>query len=379
MRFSLRGIIGLLLVLGPFVFLNTTRAEDDAQASQDETIVEAVMRIEGFDLNSSAKGKAAVLRYLKRNSGSERYFELIERFKLPETSSDLVKLVVEKSTENAGVRAAKLLITLGQIDKLKAMIDGKDQTLAAAVVTALGLTRDKKAAAMLSPLVTDPSRELAVRSAAAAAVGRSIPGQKQLLALVVAGKLPEDLNFTVANVLHSSVDEQVREISKKHLKLPALAGAEPLPPVAELVKLSGDAAAGRKLFMTTGTCIKCHQVGIEGKEVGPNLSEIGSKLSPYAFYVAILDPSAGISHNFETYTAILADGTTLTGIKLGQTDESVTLKTAEAIIHKIAVDDIALLKKQKISLMPSGLTKTMRKKDLIDLVEYLQTLKKKDG
>jgi len=120
MRFSLRGIIGLLLVLGPFVFLNTTRAEDDAQASQDETIVEAVMRIEGFDLNSSAKGKAAVLRYLKRNSGSERYFELIERFKLPETSSDLVKLVVEKSTENAGVRAAKLLITLGQIDKLDA-------------------------------------------------------------------------------------------------------------------------------------------------------------------------------------------------------------------------------------------------------------------
>ena len=55
------------------------------------------------------------------------------------------------------------------------------------------------------------------------------------------------------------------------------------------------------MFHTTGTCIQCHQVNGLGKEVGPNLSEIGKKLTKQALFESILYPSAGISHNFETW------------------------------------------------------------------------------
>ena len=151
---------------------------------------------------------------------------------------------------------------------------------------------------------------------------------------------------------------------------------KPLPPIAELVRTSGDAVRGKELFAGIGTCAKCHKVKGEGKEVGPDLSEIGTKLSKEALYVSILDPNAGVSFNYETWLARTLDGTTLSGILVSQTDDTIELKTAEAIVHKLKRDDIEALKKQPTSLMPADLQKQLRAQDLVDVVEYLTTLKK---
>ena len=99
----------------------------------------------------------------------------------------------------------------------------------------------------------------------------------------------------------SSPDEAIRTAAGKAPVAARGAGGEPLPPVAELVKRSGDAGRGKELFFGIGTCVKCHKVKGEGKEVGPDLSEIGTKLSKEALYVSILDPSAGVSFNYETW------------------------------------------------------------------------------
>jgi len=155
------------------------------------------------------------------------------------------------------------------------------------------------------------------------ALGRNAPGQKRLLKTVEDGKLPADLQFAAANSLFSSADESIRSTAAKHLSLPAGAGGEPLPPVADLVKRSGDAMRGQELFTGVGSCAKCHKVRGEGKDVGPDQSEIGSKLSKEAMYVSILDPSAGVSFNYETWLARTLDGTTLSGILVSQTDDAV--------------------------------------------------------
>ena len=57
----------------------------------------------------------------------------------------------------------------------------------------------------------------------------------------------------------------------------------------------------------------------EGKQIGPDLTEIGSKLSREAMFESILYPSAGISHSYETFTAELADGNVVTGLKVSET------------------------------------------------------------
>ena len=63
-----------------------------------------------------------------------------------------------------------------------------------------------------------------------------------------------------------------------------------------------------EVFNTVGTCSKCHKVSGAGKEVGPDLSEIGDKLSREDIYVAILNPNAAVSHNYETYSLLDVDG-----------------------------------------------------------------------
>jgi putative heme-binding domain-containing protein len=351
-------------------------AEDAAQRTKDAIVVRALMRLPGVDLNGKPEAKAALLRHLETVKGTEQYLELVEKFKLREASEELLRLALEQSDSTEGVKAAGLLVKLGERERLQKMIADSDPAKAVKVVTVLGLLADAKNNGLIEPLVVNANLPLQVRAAAVTALGRNAPGQKWLLATVEEGKLPVDLQFAAANALLSSADEAIRSAAGKYLSLPAGAGGEPLPPVAELVKRSGDAVRGKELFAGVGSCAKCHKVRGEGKEVGPDLSEIGSKLSTEAMYVSILDPNAGVSFNYETWLARTFDGTTLSGILVSQTDDAVELKTAEAIVHKLKRDDIEALKKLPTSLMPADLQKQLQAQDLVDIVEYLATLKK---
>jgi putative heme-binding domain-containing protein len=274
------------------------------------------------------------------------------------------------------VKAAEALLKHDTQNRVGATIVGDDAPRAAALITALGNVGGKPVIEKLTPLVTDASRPLAVRSSAALALSKSKSGEAYLLSLAKDKQLPADLNFTVANALSASALPEVRAEAAKYLQLPASANSKPLPPLGELLKMPGEVAHGKELFNTTATCAKCHVVNGQGKEVGPNLSEIGSKLSKEAMLIAILDPSAGISHNFETYLAVTDDGKAISGILVSKTDSEATLKDANAIVHTLKVADLEDFKKLPISLMPADLQKLMTAQDLADVVEYLMTLKK---
>lgn len=356
--------------------LRDASAEENAQRAKDAIVVKALMRLPGVDLSSKPEAKAALLRHLATVKGSEQYLELIEKFKLSEASDELLRLAVEQPESPLGVKAAGLLLKFGQRERLAKAVNDSDVTQAMKLVSALAMLADAQVNEIVEPLVTNLDLPVSIRAAAVTALGRNGPGQKRLLTTVERGKLPMDLQFAAANALLSSTDEVIRTAASRHLSLPAGAGGEPLPPVAELVKQSGDAARGKELFAGVGSCAKCHKVRGEGKEVGPDLSEIGSKLSKDAMYVSILDPNAGLSFNYETWLARTLDGTTLSGILVSQTDEAVELKTAEAIVHKLKRDDIEAIKKLPTSLMPADLQKQLKAQDLVDIVEYLTTLKK---
>ena len=68
------------------------------------------------------------------------------------------------------------------------------------------------------------------------------------------------------------------------------------------------------------------------------------------------------------------DGTTLTGLLMSDTDDSVTLRTSEGIDKTIDKDAIEIFKQQKVSLMPQDLQRLLTVDQLVDLVEYMMTL-----
>src|SRR4051794_19134093 len=69
-----------------------------------------------------------------------------------------------------------------------------------------------------------------------------------------------------------------------------------LPPPSELARLTGAATRGAAVFRNTpgANCTACHQIGEEGRMVGPPLSTVGQKLSKEQLYSAILYPNEAI-------------------------------------------------------------------------------------
>jgi putative heme-binding domain-containing protein len=189
--------------------------------------------------------------------------------------------------------------------------------------------------------------------------------------------LDPELEQSVAAALHGSPHRNAREAAQRLFPLPPSKDNMPTPPISELAKLKGDVANGRMVFFSTGTCHKCHVVDGMGREIGPNLTEIGSKLSREAMFESVLYPSAGISHNFELWTVVKTDGTTLNGLLVSNTDAEVSIKGDDALVRAIPKSEVEELVKQKISLMPADLQKTMTTQELSDVVDYMQILKKK--
>ncbi len=351
--------------------------QDAAQAARDRLVSESLLRLKDVDISGNLKLEGSVVRYALTIRGQDNYFLLARKFRIADLDSDLFHLATTKPSTTEGVRAAQILSESGQLSRFLKAASSPDTPVAVGAVAVLGQLDDPSIAPALIRLVPDKAISRAVRAAATYSLGKTLSGQKQLLALVEASMLPEDLEVSAANVLLGSVDNGIRGKAAEYLSLPASADATPLPPISTLLKMKGDSTRGEIIFNMVGTCIKCHRVNGKGKEVGPDLSEIGNKLAREAMIVSILDPSAGISHSYETHNIILNSGNVVSGILITKTPDSITIKTIEAIEKTFAIGDIDEMVKSNVSLMPADLQKVMTANDLVDLLEYLATLKKR--
>ena len=160
-------------------------------------------------------------------------------------------------------------------------------------------------------------------------------GAAALLALARQDKLPDNLKFLAASALNTARWPEIKAAAAQVLPLPAGQNAQPLPPLAELVKMPGNAAKGAVIFRRENVgCIKCHQVLDEGRDIGPALSEIGTKLPKEALFEAILDPSAGISMGFEAWQLQLKSGDDAYGLKASETADEIAIKDINGLVTR---------------------------------------------
>ena len=138
---------------------------------------------------------------------------------------------------------------------------------------------------------------------------------------------------------------------------------------------TGDPIRGREVFMSgKGACITCHQIGTDGNEVGPNLSKLGQIRTKQDLLESILFPSVSLARDFEPYVVETTDGQSLLGVVQRETADTVFLLDATAVAKPIPRSSIKTIQPGVISLMPQGLDQTMSKKELIDLIAYLDSL-----
>ena len=94
---------------------------------------------------------------------------------------------------------------------------------------------------------------------------------------------------------------------------------------------------------------------------------------------SILYPSAGISHNFESWVVATTDGNLLTGLITSETADEIVMKDAKSIVTTVKKSNIDQRKKSETSLMPADLQKVVSEKELVDIVEFMTTLKEAQG
>jgi putative heme-binding domain-containing protein len=126
---------------------------------------------------------------------------------------------------------------------------------------------------------------------------------------------------------------------------------------------------GRGVFKQV--CSACHQVGELGKKFGPNLSDVGSRMSKEQIIRSVVMPNAEISKGYETVTVLTVEGDTLSGFVIERTDETLSLGVANGKRVDIPIEDIEIEQARKASSMPEGLVKQIAPIEFLDLVEFL--------
>jgi putative heme-binding domain-containing protein len=151
----------------------------------------------------------------------------------------------------------------------------------------------------------------------------------------------------------------------------------PYPSINELASMAGDAKAGAQVWRNAqgANCIRCHQIGAEGGLVGPPLTTIGQKLSKAQMYAKIFDPDSYILMGYEDWMVKTRTGELIEGIKAEDTDEHVTIKDSSGQYHDIPINQVLAKKQLKTSIMPQGLAAAISRQDMVNLVEYLSTLR----
>ncbi len=145
----------------------------------------------------------------------------------------------------------------------------------------------------------------------------------------------------------------------------------------QILALSGDLARGQRVFFENAgvSCKNCHRILKDGKEVGPELTTIGKKLTRAQLLESMLEPSKLIDPKYVTYVAETDDGRLQTGLLVTMDENEVVLKDAQDKLIRISSKQIEHLVPQRQSLMPDLLLRDMSAQQVADLLAYLSSLK----
>jgi putative heme-binding domain-containing protein len=132
--------------------------------------------------------------------------------------------------------------------------------------------------------------------------------------------------------------------------------------------MKGDRSAGAAVFQKQ--CASCHRLANQGVEVGPDLAALSDK-SPESLLIAILDPNRAFENKYANFTIATIDGRVLSGMIASESATSVTLRRQDGKEDVLLRSEIQEMAAAGASLMPEGLEKDLKLRDMADLIAYL--------
>lgn len=138
--------------------------------------------------------------------------------------------------------------------------------------------------------------------------------------------------------------------------------------------LPGNPAAGKAIFDGSGNCLSCHRVGARGAVVGPNLSNVGSRLSAADLKQSFAQPAAKSNSQNRLYQVVTRSGKTVRGKLLNQDPFSVQILDVQGQLiafSRSEIRDAHFVDEPPMPSYQGKLTSTQME----DLVAYLASLR----
>jgi len=335
---------------------------------------------EWSNFRSSLPAVAAIQRGLEIRGLQRAALELADEIEDPKYGPSLLRLAKDEALAEdlriLAIQAVGKTRVPAYVPELEALSKKDPLPLRLAAVRALGSAQPPDLEAKFAQLlVSKEPNEL--RSEALRVMSRSDKGLSAILDLEQRQQLPVELRTLATNAVHQSRNPQIRARANKLLPPIVSRTKTRLPPPRYLAAQQGDVASGKKVYFskTGADCAGCHALEPGKTLVGPNLSDIGTKLGKEALLDSILNPSAGIAHEYVSWILDTKTQGQVIGILAEDTPQRVVVKNEMGEEIRLRPSEITARRKSNLSMMPEDLVTKMTEQQLVDLLEYLTTLK----
>ncbi len=137
----------------------------------------------------------------------------------------------------------------------------------------------------------------------------------------------------------------------------------------EALSLQGNRERGQVHF--TKHCAACHRWQGQGVELGPNLETI-REWDVDRILLNVFDPHREVTGQYLSYSVLLKDGRTLSGMISDETATSLTIRQKDIVPQTVLLSEIEQISTSGQSLMPSGFEEVISLQDTADLLQLLK-------
>ncbi len=190
------------------------------------------------------------------------------------------------------------------------------------------------------------------------------------------GIFPDEVQLDM--VLAVEASENPRLVARLgNLRAPRMAADDQLSPWMDGL-FGGNAERGAAIFERADlSCVRCHTANATSEDpaprIGPDLAGIGVRSTRLTLLESIAMPNRRIPPGWAGEVLFLVDGSTVAGRVVSEEGGALSVLESDGALREVPLDEIDE-RRPDLSAMPTGLTRTLSREDMRDLLEYLASL-----
>lgn len=274
-----------------------------------------------------------------------------------------------------GLTALGGVKTRDLFDKL--FLESKDGGLRGLMIDGLTSVGPQLAAKRAAEFLSSADVEASKPVLAAFLKNKQLPG---VLAKELEGRTIPDLvavegiRMVSTRGIQGPLAEALRKAGNVKQMDKPLTGPE-MAALVEKVAKNGDPARGEAVYRRQQLlCMTCHAIGESGGVLGPNLVSIGASAPVDYLIESLLEPSKKIKEGYHMIIVNKKDGGVISGGLVADGAEELTIRDPANQMVKVAKSAVASRQMSPVSMMPAGLTASLREDEFVDLVRFLSEL-----